>query len=219
MERRIVKQSSKRKKAFIGAIVGTVASVVGGAISAKKKKKADAAQFKLEQDNQTRLEGVNQANAMSAAYGDQGYVDDYNRKITLKAGGRVKYKKGVTGDRVANANKFKLGGRKKAAIGGAMTVGSEVAAGIGGVGSLASAILSKPAKPKMLKVADGFTFGQPKTAITPNSYQTDELGQPITDINNMAQPIGINTNTMYKNNPMQAKFGTKRKVKTITKSK
>ena len=107
MKRKVVKQDT-RNKAFLGAIIGTVSNVIGGAISRRKQRKAQ----EKAQAQQTELEGYQQAAAMSSAYTNQDYVNEYRNKITLKNGGKVK-----TNDRIKVAKKFACGGRKKANFG------------------------------------------------------------------------------------------------------
>lgn len=119
MKRRVVKKNG-RDKAFIGAIIGAVAGIAGGIISGKKKKKAEEEAYAQAQDDQTRMEGVQQAAAMSSSYANQDYIDQYQNKITLKGGGKVNIKKGNSKDRIVSAKRYAMGGRKKYAM-GAMT--------------------------------------------------------------------------------------------------
>lgn len=109
MRRKVVNKDG-RKKAFIGAIVGTVAGIAGDLVSANKKKKAEEAAFIKQQTEQNRIDGLNQAATMTTNYADQSYVDQYKDKITLKAGGKMKIKKGNKTDRLVQAKKFALGG-------------------------------------------------------------------------------------------------------------
>lgn len=106
-----------RDKAFIGAIVGTVGSIAGGIISGKKKKKAEEAAFAQAQEEQTQQDGINEAAALSSSYGNQDYVNDYQKKITLKNGGKVKNNKDGFGDRVSNVKRGAHSSRKKANFG------------------------------------------------------------------------------------------------------
>lgn len=132
MERKVIKQG-ERKKAFIGAIIGAAAGLVGGGISAIKKGKAEQEAFQQQQDEQYRQEGVQQAQAMTSSYANQGYVDQYQDKFTLKGGGKVKLNKSLNknlnkslnknlntipnSDRIEMSKKFAVGGRKKADMG------------------------------------------------------------------------------------------------------
>lgn len=233
MKRRVIKKNG-RNKAFIGAIVGAVAGIAGSLISAKKKKKADELNFKQAQAEQTRIEGVQQANAMTSSYADQGYTDQYQNKVVLKNGGKMKIKKGKKGDRIEYNKKFavggkkkdyreayKAGGRKKNEMGsmiGEGGVGGEVAGAIGGVGGLVTSLFSKPKAQKMIKKADGFTFAAPKTELAANSYQLDANGNPITAPINTAIPVNPNTvvpPTVYGDRFAQAKMGKKKRVTKI----
>lgn len=83
MKRKVINENG-RQKAFIGAAIGAVGNLVGGIISKRKQKKAQEKAYRQAQEEQTRSEGVQQAQAMSAQYANQDYVDEYRNKITLK---------------------------------------------------------------------------------------------------------------------------------------
>lgn len=313
MKRKGVNKQEERPKAFLGAIIGAAAGIAGNIISAKKKAKAEEAAFQQAQGEQNRNDGIQQANAMTAAYANQDYVNQYKDKIKLKNGGKMKVKVGDSSDRIVNAKKFalggkmssmndgpkpkrdttnvkslqvngkimvekkdgsvgewgndipntnqstvtsnilkrlsdkalgkdntynsvrdqrqsktpntikpssqyKAGGRKKYEDGGSMDLGSEAAGAAGGIGSLVTSIFSKPSAPKKVKKADVFNPGVAKTSITPNSYQVDELGNPVTAINgNTVLSDGMDTpivNNMYTDRVKQARMGklTKRSM-------
>lgn len=195
MERKVLKKNGRDKK-FIGAIIGAAASVAGGLISANKKRKAENRAFRAEQAEQNRVDGIQQANAMSTVYGNQGYVDDYQNKIVLQNGGKVKAKKVNSSDRISNAKKFAVGGRKKAFMGsllGAGGAGGAAADAAGGLGGLATALLTKQTTPKVVKKADGFNFGTGKTALAANSYDNQPMVNAPIDINNNVVPSLNNT--------------------------
>lgn len=116
------KNKVSRDKAFLGAIIGAGASLLGsavnGIISARKQKKA----LKRQQAQQTEQAGYQTASAMTSAYANQDYVDEYNKKITLKNGGKIDMN--GYNDRIKTAKKFACGGkRRKASFG----VGIDVA--------------------------------------------------------------------------------------------
>lgn len=207
MKRKIVKQDT-RNKAFLGAIIGTVSNVIGGAISRRKQRKAQ----EKAQAQQTELEGYQQAAAMSSAYANQDYVNEYRNKITLKNGGKVK-----TNDRIKVAKKFACGGRKKANLGtnvreqfkcgGKRTKGLlGVSDTIKGVGTIVNSAIAQPQQ--QVKRSVGYAYA-PKTDIKDNSYQVDADNNPVN---------AINTNTTsdrsyYDDRIQRAKFGTKRKCR------
>lgn len=78
----------QRQKAFIGAVIGAAASIAGGIIKGNKQKKAQE-KAQAEQDHRDALQN---ARALTSAYANQDYVDQYNDKLTLKCGGRVRRK-------------------------------------------------------------------------------------------------------------------------------
>lgn len=207
MKRKVVKQDT-RNKAFLGAIIGGVSNIIGGAISRRKQRKAQ----EKAQAQQTELEGYQQAAAMSSAYANQDYVNEYRNKITLKNGGKVK-----TNDRIKVAKKFACGGRKKANLGtnvreqykcgGKRTKGLlGVSDAIKGVGTIANAAIAQPQQQVKRSVGYAYT---PKTDIKDNSYQVDANNNPINTVN-----TNITSDRQYYDDRIQrAKFGTKRKCR------
>lgn len=73
-----------KKKAFLGAIIGGVASIAGSAIGAAKQKKIQAERLKQQQIEQNQNDAKAQAQALTASVANQDYVDEYNKKVTLK---------------------------------------------------------------------------------------------------------------------------------------
>jgi len=377
MVRKQIKKNGRDKK-FIGAIIGTVAGIASGLIGANKQRKAEDAAFAIKQGEQNRMDGLKAAQSMTSAYADQSYVDQYNKKITLKGGGKVAikdkirkfalggnigpkpkkpiitnnpkdprikkyndsltvynkgldlikstptlvkditpidkitakslntnfniksnilpigqyrndsgtpafkkpttpvvYKKptpapitptiqgspleevtitakrpvkklnaseeyykgmsnksqptgrenmkyentGVNGVKIGG--QFKAGGRKKFEDGGdseidvsdsKIDVGSEVEAGIGGVGSLITNLLGKPRVPKTIKKSDGFSMNTSTAQITPTSYQLDANGNPINTVN----PL-VNSDQLNPIAPSIARMGTKKVIKKLNR--
>lgn len=103
----------QRQKAFVGAIIGAAASIAGSVIKGNKQKKAQEKAQAEAQAAQDHKDALQNAQALTSAYANQDYVGQYNDKITLKCGGRV---------------------RRKA------NFGTELAQALPGLGSLASAI-------------------------------------------------------------------------------
>lgn len=88
----------KRKKAFLGAAIGTVANVIGSVISAKKQKKAEEEAFKLQQEAQFKSDNIAQVNALSQIANNTNYIDEYKKRISFKCGGRRKALLGTDAD-------------------------------------------------------------------------------------------------------------------------
>ena len=104
----------KRKKAFIGAAIGAVTGIAGSLFGAAKKRKQERAMLKQQQEEQNKIETYQNAQALSSGVADQSYVEDYQKKVTLKVGGyadRTKSKKKIV-NRI-----YRCGGRKKAELG------------------------------------------------------------------------------------------------------
>lgn len=78
-----MKRTCKRRKAFLGAIIGAVAGIAGSAISAASQRKAQEKQIKRE----NYINRNQSANNLSAAYSNEEYVDDFLNKTTFKYGG------------------------------------------------------------------------------------------------------------------------------------
>ena len=78
-----MKRTCKRRKAFLGAIIGAVTSIAGSAISAASQRKANEKQIKRE----NYINRNQSANNLSAAYSNEEYVDDFLNKTTFKYGG------------------------------------------------------------------------------------------------------------------------------------
>ena len=99
----------KRNKAFLGAAIGAVSSIVGGLIQSSNQKK----QLKKQLREKAEQDGYTSASNLTQSYSNQDYVDEYNKKITLKAGGKVKMNK--YNNKVTYNNRFRCGGRSKKA--------------------------------------------------------------------------------------------------------
>ena len=120
----------QRDKAFLGAIIGAIAGIAGSAIAASSSKRSTKKQTEEQQRQQNKNDTLEMAQNLSASYGNQDYIDDFQNKVKFKTGGKMKTKKTNYNDRVTVAKKFKCGGRKKAAWGASDT--SALISGVGG---------------------------------------------------------------------------------------
>ena len=196
----------KRDKAFLGSIIGAVCGVIGSAIGAAKRKKAEEKAFKMQQEEQYRQDSLAAAQAMTQSYANQDYVDEYKKKVVLKNGGKMKTKQDNYTDRIKNQKKYACGGRKKANFGSTIAnqfsgnnLNDTVGGIVSGVGSVANSLIGGPSTPKMIKKADGFDYEQ-KTSLTPNSYSST---QPVTQNINQQVP----NNNQYSDRLAQMKLG------------
>nr|DAO79692.1 MAG TPA: hypothetical protein [Crassvirales sp.] len=158
------KNTVKRRKAFIGAAIGAAANIIGSIISNKKKQKAEEAQYRQQQAEQVRTEGVQQAAAVTQNLNNTEYADEYKKRITLKNGGKVYT------DRLKRNKVYACGGRKKAILG--------LGDAMSGIGNLATAILTKPSVPKQIVKSDGFNIDT-NNGLATKSYQVDANGNPV----------------------------------------
>ena len=223
----------KRKKAFLGSIIGMVGQIIGSSITANKERKS----MEEQQQMQNKIDAVNQAAALSSAYNNQEYAEDFKKKVTLKAGG--KYKRVNNSDRIVKEKQFKCGGRKKYQDGGvavnenkpntssvqvATNNGSNMSMSSGGsdiISGVASAIgniVSASMKPKqrIIQKATGFGFNNTDN-VEQKDYQVDANGnviqpQPQDNINNTIQtnPVIKPQNAFAVDRPSTARMGTKK---------
>ena len=80
---------NKRNKVFLGAVIGGIMNLgttaLGSYLNAKAQKEANEQQLA----EQNRLNALQTAQNLSNAYSDQSYVDDFNNRITFRAGGKL----------------------------------------------------------------------------------------------------------------------------------
>lgn len=102
----------KRDKAFLGAVLNGVGSLVSGIIGARQKRKQE--KLRREQENRQQVTAIN--NNINAQLQNDDYIDDFDNRIEFKNGGKAKIKRGYTingTDRITLAKRFACGGRKK----------------------------------------------------------------------------------------------------------
>lgn len=79
----------KRKKAFLGAILGSVAGaglgIAGNAISASKQARAQQKIYTENLVTNNRANVINSAANLNNTYGNQEYVDEFNNKININS--------------------------------------------------------------------------------------------------------------------------------------
>lgn len=126
-----MKTNIKRNKAFLGSVISSVAGIAGGLIQGAAARR----QQRRQQIAENKRATYEAANNLSAGYANQDYVDEFEKKVTFKNGGKTKRKSQYT-DRINTAKKFKCGGRKKAEWGKEDTVNT-----IENAGNLANAII------------------------------------------------------------------------------
>lgn len=192
--RKIVKRDN-RKKAFLGAIIGGIASIAGSAIGAAKKRKAEREKLKQQQIEQNQNDAKAQAQALTASVADQDYVDEYNKKVTLKMGGDKKFNDRIKSNKTKSNRIFKCGGQKKAEMGsliGQNGVGGEIGDVMSGIGGLANSLFAPSSAPKQVKKADGFSTTGPKVEMKTPDY--------VNSTNNNNTNAAANPNTQQQNN-------------------
>lgn len=175
----MIRKKVKRNKAFLGAIIGAVAgigsSILGGVMNKNSSEKAQRQQ----QIAQNRQDTYTMAQNLSNAYGNQEYVDEFNKRVTFKKGGKMNIK----GDRLVREKKLACGGRKKAACGTRKKAewgAEDTSALISGLGSAGSNIASAAINSSIDRspIAKSMFSGKPKERIERPDYLSSEA---ITD--------------------------------------
>lgn len=175
----MIRKKVKRNKAFLGAIIGAVAgigsSILGGVMNKNSSEKAQRQQ----QIAQNRQDTYTMAQNLSNAYGNQEYVDEFNKRVTFKKGGKMNTK----GDRLVREKKLACGGRKKAACGTRKKAewgAEDTSALISGLGSAGSNIASAAINSSIDRspIAKSMFSGKPKESIERPDYLNSEA---ITD--------------------------------------
>lgn len=206
-------KSNNREKAFLGAIIGGVASIAGSAIGAAKKRKAEREQLRQQQIEQNQNDAKAQAQALTAAVADQDYVDEYNKKVTLKMGGNKKFNDRIKSNKIKSNRIFKCGGRKKAGMGsliGKNGVGGEIGDAMSGIGGLANSLFASSKAPKQVKKADGFSTTGPKVEMkTPDYMNNTNNNINNNNINNNSNTV-TNPTTQQQNNQFVDRSNTLR---------
>lgn len=198
-------KTDNRKKAFLGALIGGVASIAGSAIGAAKRRKAEREKLKQQQIEQNQNDAKIQAQALTASVANQDYVDEYNKKVTLKMGGDKKFNDRIKSNKTKSNRIFKCGGRKKVEMGsliGQGGVGGEIGDAISGIGGLANSLFAPSSAPKQVKKADGFSTTGPKINIKTSDY--------VNSTNNNNTNTAANPNTQQQNNQFVDRSNTLR---------
>lgn len=188
-------KTDNRKKAFLGALIGGVASIAGSAIGAAKRRKAEREKLKQQQIEQNQNDAKAQAQALTASVVNQDYVDEYNKKVTLKMGGNKKFNDRIKSNKTKSNRIFKCGGQKKAEMGsliGQNGVGGEIGDAMSGIGGLANSLFAPSSAPKQVKKADGFSTTGPKVEMKTPDY--------VNSTNNNNTNAAANPNTQQQNN-------------------
>lgn len=171
----MIRKKVKRNKAFLGAIIGAVAgigsSILGGVMNKNSSEKAQRQQ----QIAQNRQDTYTMAQNLSNAYGNQEYVDEFNKRVTFKKGGKMNTK----GDRLVREKKLACGGRKKAACGTRKKAewgAEDTSALISGLGSAGSNIASAAINSSIDRspIAKSMFSGKPKESIEHPDYLSSE---------------------------------------------
>lgn len=207
--RKIVKRDN-RKKAFLGALIGGVASIAGSAIGAAKRRKAEREQLRQQQIEQNQNDAKAQAQALTAAVADQDYVDEYNKKVTLKMGGNKKFNDRIKSNKTKSNRIFKCGGQKKAKMGFLSGIGDAMS----GIGGLANSLFTPSSAPKQVKKADGFSTTGPKVEIkTPNYMNNTNNNDINNNINTATNPTTQQQNNQFVDRSNTLRCGGKKRIK------
>lgn len=210
-------KTDNRKKAFLGALIGGVASIAGSSIGTAKKRKAEREKLKQQQIEQNQNDAKAQAQALTASVADQDYVDEYNKKVTLKMGGDKKFNDRIKSNKTKSNRIFKCGGQKKAKMGsliGQNGVGGEIGDAMSGIGGLADSLFAPSSAPKQVKKADGFSTTGPKVEIkTPNYMNNTNNNDINNNINTATNPTTQQQNNQFVDRSNTLRCGGKKRIK------
>lgn len=210
-------KTDNREKAFLGALIGGVASIAGSAIGAAKRRKAEREKLKQQQIEQNQNDAKAQAQALTASVANQDYVDEYNKKVTLKMGGDKKFNDRIKSNKTKSNRIFKCGGRKKAEMGsliGQGGVGGEIGDAMSGIGGLANSLFASSSAPKQVKKADGFSTTGPKVEMKTPDYMNNTNNNNINNnINTATNPTTQQQNNQFVDRSNTLRCGGKKRIK------
>lgn len=199
MKAEFIYNQPRRKKAFLGALIGGViaagAQIAASAISANKQKKAMEEQERQAQENQALQDNINQNAILSSIANNREYIDQYNEKQVLKCGGRKKALTGINYNGIDNnlfstpTYNFKPIELPKAEIKPGKelqhnSIGDQpILAGVGAMGDIVSALTNKPYIPKQPKRSTMLSAPNNgnKKVLTNNIYPNDNISNPYFD--------------------------------------
>lgn len=201
-------KTDNRKKAFLGALIGGIAGIAGSVIGAGKRRRAEREKLKQQQIEQNQNDAKAQAQALTASVADQDYVDEYNKKVTLKMGGDKKFNDRIKSNKTKSNRIFKCGGQKKAKM------GSLIGGAMSGIGGLANSLFAPSSAPKQVKKADGFSTTGPKVEIkTPNYMNNTNNNDINNNINTATNPTTQQQNNQFVDRSNTLRCGGKKRIK------
>lgn len=201
-------KTDNRKKAFLGALIGGIASIAGSAIGAAKSRKAEKEKLKQQQIEQNQNDAKAQARALTANVADQDYVDEYNKKVTLKMGGDKKFNDRIKSNKTKSNRIFKYG------AGGEIGVGREIGDAMSGIGGFTNSLLGGSSVPKQVKKADRFSTTGPKVEIkTPNYMNNTNNNDINNNINTATNPTTQQQNNQFVDRSNTLRCGGKKRIK------
>lgn len=80
-------KNNKRHKAWLGAVISGAIGLGSSIFGASQQKKAQERALAEQRRAQNKQDTLNMAQQLTAGYGDQSYVDDFNKKVVFKMGG------------------------------------------------------------------------------------------------------------------------------------
>lgn len=152
-------KNNKRNKAWLGAVISGAIGLGSSIFGASQQKKAQERALAEQRRAQNRQDTLNMAQQLTAGYGDQSYVDDFNKKITFKMGG----------NKVDKARRIKP--RKKAAW-GAEDTSALISGFSGGLNNIASNAIAASVDNSPIESLP-FMANKPKHGIKTPDYLVD----------------------------------------------
>ena len=152
-------KNNKRHKAWLGAVISGAIGLGSSIFGASQQKKAQERAIAEQQRAQNKQDTLNMAQQLTAGYGDQSYIDDFNKKVVFKMGG----------NKVDKAKRIRP--RKKAAWGTEDT--SALISGLSNsLGNVASSVITSSTDTSSVESLP-FMANKPKHGIKTPDYLVD----------------------------------------------
>lgn len=156
-------KNNKRHKAWLGAVISGAIGIGSSIFGASQQKRAQERALAEQQRAQNKQDTLNMAQQLTAGYGDQSYVDDFNKKVVFKMGG----------NKVDKARRIRP--RKKAAWGAEDT--SALISGLSnGIGNVASSAIASSVDTSSIESLP-FMANKPKHGIKTPDYLVENSQQ------------------------------------------
>lgn len=155
-------KNNKKHKAWLGAVIRGAVELGSSIYGASQQKKAQERALDEQRRAQNKQDTLNMAQQLTAGYGDQSYVDDFNKKVVFKMGG----------NKLDKAKRIRP--RKKAAWGVEDT--NALISGLSSLGNIASTAITSSVDTSSVESLP-FMANKPKHGIKTPDYLVENSQQ------------------------------------------